>query len=92
MSSLVNHSPIIGCVQDHHDHDRPEHGLQLGVDLAPLLFGVSEGEEAGHDGGRDHQVRAAVYPLNRVAAGISVDYIDTHYNEVFKLINKLKWI
>ena len=68
MSSLVNHSLIIGDIQDH--HDRPEHGLQLGVDLPAQLLGVSEGEEASHDGGRDHQVRAAVYPLNRVAAGI----------------------
>ena len=69
MSSLVNHSLIIGDIQDH--YDRPEHGLQLGVDLPPQLLRVSEGEEAGHDGGRDHQVRAAVYPLNRVAAKVN---------------------
>ena len=55
-------------MQDH--YDRPEHGLQLGVDLPAQLLRVSEGEEASHDGGRDHQVRAAVYPLNRVATGI----------------------
>ena len=44
------------------------HGLQLGIDLLPELLSVSSGQEAGHDGGGDDQVAAAINPLHRVSA------------------------
>ena len=43
------------------------HGLQLAIDLLPELLSVSSGQEAGHDGGRDDQVAAAINPFHRVS-------------------------
>ena len=45
------------------------HPLQLAVDLLPQLLGVGAGEEAGHDGGGDDELRTPVDPLHTVASG-----------------------
>ena len=44
------------------------HPLQLAVDLLPQLLGVGVGEEAGHDGGGDDELRAPVNPLHTVSS------------------------
>ena len=43
------------------------HPFQLAVDFLSKLDGVSVGQEARHDGGRDDEVRTAVNPFNTVA-------------------------